>query len=88
MLLGKHVLLGLAASCSFRMTLTHGVTISLHGSRGVGSSPEVQVLHGAGGDEGFLGVVQHIPLGVHADLVISHIHPCKAQALSAIIHAL
>ena len=38
------------------------------------SSPEVKVLHGPGGDQGLLGVVQHIGLGVHARLVIGHIH--------------
>ena len=42
-------------------------------------APEVQVLHGARGDEGLLRVVQHIGLRVHARLVVGHIHACAAQ---------
>ncbi len=39
--------------------------------------PEVQVLHGTSSDQRLLGVVQHVSLCVHADLVVGDVHPCK-----------
>ncbi len=36
--------------------------------------PEMQVLHRPRGHQGLLWVVQHIGLGVHTSLVVSHIH--------------
>ena len=48
-------------------------------------TPEVKVLHRPGGHEGLLGVVQHIGLGVHACLVVGHIHAHGLLAHSRLV---
>lgn len=47
--------------------------------------PEVQVLHGACGDQRLLGVVQHIGLGVHTGLVVGDIHAHGLLAHSRLV---
>ena len=48
-------------------------------------TPEVEVLHRPGGDEGLLRVVQHIRLSVHSGLVVGHIHAHGLLAHSRLI---
>ena len=58
---------------------------ALHGMTKAQQAPEVEVLHRSSGDEGLLGVVQYIGLGVHARLVVGHIHAHGLLAHSRLV---
>lgn len=44
-----------------------------HGVDTGGQLPEAEVLHGSGGGEGLLGVVEHVGKGIHADVVVGDV---------------